>query len=234
MLASSPLPAAPMDFLTLHDRLVSLGGSEAHAERRRELRERFQTRTGHYTADDPWFEARSRAFWDDALTSGGLALELAPELGEDCGPLAERLATAHRGLFECIDVDRERAVVLDAWTDVELEVTLLDDSLRPTLTHSAGSEPQSYFDGRVVASEDPLVVALLPGALFHPPDASEAIDRVLEAAAARGMSGDEALDALMRMELRFRSMSRMKAAFSYKAEALVPGAPSSTHKLPRA
>lgn len=227
-------PVTPMDFLSLYDRLVSLGGSDAHAARRRELRDRFQARTGPYGADDPWFEARSRAFWDDALTSGGLALELAAEVGEGGDALAHRFGTAHRGLFSCASLSGARALLVDARTDIELEVTLVDDSLRPTLMHSAGNEPQSYFDGRVVASDDPFVVALLPGALFHPPDASDAIDRVLDAAEERAMSGDEVLDALMRMELRFRSMSRMKAAFSYRPEALVPGAPSSRHKLPTA
>jgi hypothetical protein len=69
------------------------------------------------------------------------------------------------------------------------------------------------------------VVALLPGALFHPPEATAAIEAVLVAARDQGLGTDDALDALMRMERTLRSLARVKATYAYRAEALSPGAP---------
>ncbi|HEX4446565.1 MAG TPA: hypothetical protein VH044_07515, partial [Polyangiaceae bacterium] len=81
---------------------------------------------------------------------------------------------------------------------------------------------------RIAASAEPLVVALLPGAIFHPPHATEAIAGVLEAARARGLATHETLDALLRMERSLRALSRVKTAYAYRAGALAahPAAPA--------
>jgi hypothetical protein len=44
--------------------------------------------------------------------------------------------------------------------------------------------------------------------------------KVIAAARERDMTTGEALDALLRMELVFRSSSRVKAAFAYRVESL--------------
>ncbi|MFO0673414.1 MAG: hypothetical protein U0235_27990 [Polyangiaceae bacterium] len=63
-------------------------------------------------------------------------------------------------------------------------------------------------------------MALLPGALFHPPEImTSAIDKVVAAAKAEGLAKDDALDALLRMEARLHAHSRVKPSYAYRADA---------------
>ena len=96
----------------------------------------------------------------------------------------------------------------------------MDEASRAELDASAGQ----LFDARVVGSGDPFVVALLPGAVFHPVDATAAIPPVLTAARQRALSAGDTLDALLRMQRTLRSLSRVKAAYAYRVEALSPHA----------
>src|SRR5213080_4531956 len=84
-----------------YDAVVALGAGSL-AEDARRMREVFQKRTGGFLPEDPWFEARSRAFWDDALTTQGFAALAKDELDD---ALIPRFARAHRGLFQVMDVD---------------------------------------------------------------------------------------------------------------------------------
>lgn len=102
------------------------------------------------------------------------------------------------------------------WGGAELVVTTLDDASRAEL--DAGAD--QLFDARVAGADDPFVLALLPGAIFHPPPATEAVAGVLDAARARGMATHDVLDALLRMERSLRALSRVKAAYAYRPEAL--------------
>jgi len=61
---------------------------------------------------------------------------------------------------------------------------------------------------------------VLPGALHHGPDALEPLVKVIAAARERDLETGDLLDALLRMELVFRSSSRVKAAFAYRVESL--------------
>jgi hypothetical protein len=130
-------------------------------------------------------------------------------------------------------VDGGSALLVDVWSGAEIVVTSLEDASRTEL--DAGAD--ALFDARVAGSAGPmvagsagplLVVALLPGAIFHPPHATEAIGGVLEAARTRGLSTHETLDALLRMERSLRALSRVKTAYAYRAEALSaqPAAPA--------
>ncbi len=203
-----------MGVLEAAARIVELGGT-GHRERTAALRAAFEAQTGAFAPDDPWFEERSRAFWSDALTRGRLGRdvegELAPEEQRWLGPL-ER---AHRGLFRRAEGARG-VVLVDVWSGAELVVTELDDASRAEL--DAGAD--QLFDARVAGMDDPFVLALLPGAIFHPPPATQHIAAVLEAARSRGMTTHETLDALLRMERSLRALSRVKAAYAYRAEAL--------------
>jgi len=182
------------------------------------LRASFEQRTGAFSSDDPWFEERSRAFWNDAVTAGRFGRhvesELAPTERAWLGPL-ER---AHRGLFR----GAKGNVLIDAWSGAELLVTALEDQSRAELRASSGQ----LFDGRVVAFEEPWTVALLPGAVFHAASATVPIGLVIAAARARSLSTVETLDALLRMDRTLRSLSRVKAAFAYRPEALLPPLPT--------
>ena len=184
------------------------------------MREAFQTRTGSFGPEDAWFESRSRAFWDDALTTQGFARLAAPHVGVDVARVVARFDRAHRGVFMVEDVDDGGAHLVDLWSGAELMVRHLDEAQAVSLEHADGP-----MDARVVAGPAPSgidVVALfvLPGALHHAPDAIDPLSRVIAAARERDMATGDALDAMLRMELVFRSSSRVKAGFAYRVESL--------------
>jgi hypothetical protein len=191
--------------------VVELGGEASLAPRVAEMRAAFEARTGAFVPEDPWFEERSRAFWCDAITTGRFGREVRGQLTEDEQAWLGPMERAHRGLFRA-----EGALLVDAWSGAELRVTTMDDASRAELDAAAGQ----LFDARVVGADEPYVIALLPGAVFHPRDATAAITPVLAAAHARSMATDDALDALLRMGRMLRSLSRVKAAYAYRPEAL--------------
>jgi hypothetical protein len=181
--------------LAAYDALVAEAEPRAGA-----LREVFQKRTGVFHAEDPWFETRSRACWDDALTTQAFG---------------QTFARAHRGFFVVSDVDDRGALLLDLWSGAELLVRHLDETQALTLQHAEGA-----IDARVVAAGDPASLYVLPGAYHHAADALEPSVVVLGGARDRGMETGEALDALLRMDLVFRASSRVKASFAYRVESL--------------
>jgi len=152
---------------------------------------------------------------------------------DELGPLDEAqrrwlppLERAHRGLFRA-----EGDVLVDVWSGAELEVGVVEDASRAELDASSGQ----LFDARVVGLDDPFTVALLPGAVFHSREATPCIGPVLTAARSRGLSCGETLDALLRMQRALRSLSRVKVAYAYRAEALSPTATPLPHvsRVPR-
>ncbi len=199
--------------LEVHNAIVAALGAPAHAARVSEARAAFQARTGAFGPEDAWFDARSAAFWDDAVTLGGLAADA--ELPDAMRPWADAFARAHRGLF-VVRADAEEGTVLDC---LVTGVSLLVDDVEPG-TRDALLAASAPLDGRVVAFGSPVRTALLPGAIFHPADAAGPIDKALEAARAKGMPKDRTLDALLRMELSLRALSRVKASYAYRPEAL--------------
>jgi len=219
---ASPGPTRPSSGLT--DR--ASGPDLDLAAQARRMRELFQTRTGAFGPEDAWFESRSRAFWDDALTTQGFAKLAAPHLAEGLAEVVARFDRAHRGVFVVEKADDEGAHLVDLWSGAELLVHHLDEAQAVTLEHAEGA-----MDARVVAGPakegavPPLFV--LPGALHHGPDATEPLQKVIAAARERDMKTGDVLDALLRMELVFESAARVKAAFAYRVESLVPPAPSS-------
>jgi len=210
-----------MDFLAVYEALVTCSGSPRFASRVKEMRRLFEERTGPFGPDDAWFEVRSRAFWDDALTTPGFAVTVVPALElsalglETARNWVKPLERAHRGLFQASPSEGGWRLV-DLWSGAEFVVGDPDPGLHEALAAA------SLLDGRVVARNSPLEVALLPGALFHPADATDPIGHVLDAAHERGMETDETLDALLRMERNLRSHSRVKASYAYRAESLKP------------
>lgn len=170
------------------------------------LRKVYHDRTGVFGPEDPWFETRSRAFWDDALTTQGFAAA--------CGD--ERFSRAHRGLFVVRAHEAEVTVLADLWSGAELIVGRLDETQALALAHA-----RSAIDGRVVGARSAAAeLVLLPGAYHHSPDALEPIYAVLVEARARALTTEDALDALMRMDLVYRSSSRVKVGFAYRVEGL--------------
>jgi hypothetical protein len=137
------------------------------------------------------------------------------ELPEEARPWARALERAHRGLFYA-SLSSGRRIVRDLWSGAEFLVDEVDETMRTAL-----DAPSGPFDGRVSALAHPIRVGLLPGAVFHPEDAIESIEQILVAARERGMETHALLDALLRMELSLRSLSRVKPAYAYRVQALV-------------
>jgi hypothetical protein len=198
-----------------YDAILARGADARHAGRVRELRARFEARAGAFAPEDPWFEARSRAFWDDAVTRGGFARIACGELSEGQRAWVPRLERAHRGLFVVVGDADGTTRVRDVWGGAELFVHDIDASTRDALAAAAAP-----FDARLVGSDDPPRVAMLPGAVFHPADAAAPIGDVIAGARARGLSTEDALDALLRMERGLRASARVKAAYAYRASNL--------------
>jgi hypothetical protein len=214
-----------MGLLDTVARIVQLGGAPARAERVAVLRASWEERTGAFSPEDPWFEERSRGFWDDAVTTQRFGRDVADELQEVERAWLGPLERAHRGLFRVAVSAADRDVLEDVWSGAELVVSTMDEASRAELDASSGQ----LFDARVVGAGDPLTVALLPGAVFHSRDATEHVAPVLAAARARGMSTGDTLDALLRMQRALRSLSRVKPAYAYRAEALSPRATALPH-----
>ncbi|HKQ71529.1 MAG TPA: hypothetical protein VJT73_19425 [Polyangiaceae bacterium] len=180
------------------------------------LRDAFLKRTSSSTRGGPLEpEDRLRAAWDDALTTGGLAAELAGGL-EDPGEraLARVLSRAHRSVFR-MTLAGERSIACDLLSGAEF-VLLARDDIGREVPSPTGEAP--LFDARIVAASDGC--AILPGIVFHPPDATPLIEEILRAGRARGMPGSELCDALLRMHHTFRNLSRVKIGYAYKIEAL--------------
>jgi hypothetical protein len=207
-----------MTLFETYDAILALGAAPERSTRVAEMRRDFERRTGDFSPEDPWFEARSRAFWDDAVTTQRFADEVAAMLPEAARAWIPRLARWHRGLFVVSDASDSRVPVLrDLWGGAELEVHALDAATEDALAAAAAP-----FDARLIGSERPARVAMLPGAVFHAADATDAIAQVVLRAKADGRRGHDVLDALLRMERGYRASARVKAAYAYRADKLGP------------
>ncbi|MGA3121141.1 MAG: hypothetical protein ABSF69_10280 [Polyangiaceae bacterium] len=200
-----------MGVLEAVSRIVQLGGAAAHMARVAAMRAAFEVRTGAFAPEDSWFEERSRAFWCNAVTEGRFGRAVEADLTAEERIWLPALERAHRGLFRA-----DGRILIDVWSGAQLALSLLDDESRAEL--DTGQD--QMFDGRVVGTDRPLVVALLPGAVFHSLAANTAIERVLAEARATSLSTSETLNALLRMERTLRSLSRVKPAYAYRPEAL--------------
>jgi hypothetical protein len=200
------------------DVILAHAGEAKHAARVRTLRADFEKRTGAFTPEDPWFDARSGAFWDDALTTHAFGRDVASLLADGARFWVEPLARAHRGLFRAKrGADGGHGFLLvDAWSGAEFRIEAVQ-GLRDALDQAEG-----FFDGRVAGAFENgrALLGLLPGAVFHAEDATEPIGELVDVARARHLERGAFLDALLRMDHTFRGHSRVKAAFAYRKEAL--------------
>lgn len=211
------------------DEMLALAAETGRTERVRAMRAAFEARTGPFSPGDAFFEQRSAAFWDDALTRGAFGRELLGELGEEARAFVEPLARAHRGLYsvsdepELAEVDGQAFLLADAWSGAEFLCEPASSGLRDALASAAG-----FVDGRVVglpmlreAGVPPSrTVVLLGGAVFHHADALEPMRALLPEARARDLETHELFDALLRMDHALRTLSRVKPSFAYRKESL--------------
>lgn len=217
MAAEPSQGTTPAELAAAYEAIVALADAGDLGAEAARLRADFQKRTGAFGPEDPWFEARARAFWDDALTTSGFGVHAAARLPASVQAIARSLRRAHRGFFLVDDSDARSASLIDLWSGAELLVRHLDETQALTLEHADGA-----MDARVAAGPAGSDLFLLPGAYHHAPEALAPATEVLREARERRLSTQETLDALMRMDLVLRSSSRVKAAFAYRAVALPP------------
>lgn len=201
----------------VYDELLARASAPGSRDRATALRNAFLKRTSSSTPGagaEP--EDRERAAWDDALTTGGLAAELADGLDDPSErALARVLSRAHRAVFRMTLLGTRRAAH-DVLSGASFLVLPRDDIGREVL--ASEGDDQSLFEARIVAASDGC--AMLPGIVFHPPDATPLIYDVLTAGKQRGMSRHDLCDALLRMQHTFRNLARVKIGYAYKVEAL--------------
>ena len=206
----------------VYDELLARASASPHAERAIGLRDAFLRRTSSSSRAAVEPEDRFRAAWDDALTTGGLAAELADGFEDPSErALARVLSRAHRGVFRVSLVAGHR-IAVDALSGASFVVLARDDIGREVLSFEGDDAP--LFEVRIVAATDGC--AMLPGIIFHPPDATSLIDELIRTGHERGMSRDELCDALLRMQHAFRNLARIKIGYAYKPEALGPSTPA--------
>lgn len=202
----------------VYEELLTRASAPPMTERAIGLRDAFLRRTSSSSRAPTEPEDRFRAAWDDALTAGGLAAELAEGFDDPSErALARVLSRAHRGVFRMSQLDAHR-IAQDVISGASFIVLPRDDIGREVL--ALGGEDSPLFEARIVAATDGC--AMMPGIIFHPPDATPLIDELIDVGTARGMSRDELCDALLRMQHTFRNFTRVKIGYAYKAEALGP------------
>ena len=200
-----------------YDALLTRANEPPFRDVARSLKKDFGARCGWYEVDHPGSEAREAAAWEDALARGGLARMIASELREtELGQLAWAVERAHHGVF-VFERGAPGVLACDLWSGAEF-VLARTDALVHSLPAEHVGEDSPLCQGRLIGTPDGCV--LLPGMVFHPTDARSALSRVLHVARERRMSRDDTLDALLRMEHTFHTLSRIKIAFAYRPEAL--------------
>jgi hypothetical protein len=205
------------ELLAVYDELVARASRPPHAERSRELRARFLDRCGRLEADHPAAATREAAAWEDAMVRGGLLLELAAGLSDPAErDVARALARSQRGVFVFEHVDH-KLLGRDLWSRAEF-VLAPRDAVGKDIAYAGVHDDSPPCQARVLATVEG--AALLPGTVFHPAGARAAMELALNDARARGLETDRALDALLRMEHAFQTMSRGKVAYAYRAEAM--------------
>ncbi|MBN1608872.1 MAG: hypothetical protein JW940_19755 [Polyangiaceae bacterium] len=203
-----------------YDALVTKAAQPPFAERAQELRRQFHERCGRYDSNHPQAELREIAAWEDALVRGGLAGVAGGSLEDpQQRKLARAFTSAVRGVF-VFTVEAGHVIAQDLWSRAPLLVLDVDATGRALVPSdpATGTPP---CQARLLPTLDGCTV--LPGVVFHPADALTAIDHTLEVARERALDTDSVLDALLSMEHRWQTMSRVKVAYAYRAEFLPTG-----------
>ncbi len=210
-MSSSLSPPALLAYAELSE-LASQPGNQAYVQARKV---EFETRTGTFSVQDPWYEARARAFHDELVTQVDFHRTLPEPLDPALSTGRTELTGAFRGLFRLQRPMRGQAAHLVNIVDqTEYYVTVYDAFLRQALD----AIEEAVFDGRLVASDRQLV--LLPGAVLHPEEATRCIDAVIVAGKTRGLAFAALLDRLLCMEHQLRVRSRVRANHVYRVDAL--------------
>jgi hypothetical protein len=203
----------------VYDELLERAAQPPFAERARALRERFLSACGRLDPGHAEAGTREAAAWEDALVRGGLAYEIAAQLGDPSEKeTARSFGRAQRGLFVFSELD-DTLIAADLWSQAQFIVLAGDDIGRELA--AAGRRAESPLcQARLLAS--PAGCAVLPGTVFHPLQAEQHVQAVLAAGRARRLPTDVILDALLRMEHTWHTLSRVKVAYAYRIDLVPP------------
>jgi hypothetical protein len=195
-----------------------------------ELREAFEDRTGTFPVDHGKAGERAAAAWEHVLIADRLAIGLSQEMS-DPGEreLTETMCKAQLGLYELCAHGGHR-YVHDGWRGASFLLMPRDDMHRNAM---ALPEANGVFLGRVLALPEGCTV--LPGAIWLPGDAVPLLPNLVAQAQQREMSLQNFSYALLRMDHAFATLSRVKAAFAFRPEALdlQPTSGKTPRSLPR-
>ena len=178
----------------------------------------FEAATGPFASGDAWYEERIGAFFDFALASfegGALARAFATrgDVADGERALAVAVTRAERSLFRVERTDS--GLVCESLFGARYRIPATGVAAR-----LLGGE---RVDGRLVATDE--AFELMPGALFHPAEAHDAIDAIVLELRAKGApptAGSQAAvaDALLRMRMRFDRVTSMHARHVYRYDAI--------------
>jgi hypothetical protein len=212
----------------VYDELLTRASTPPLEAQARALRDAFLHRTSTMPPLGSVPEDRVLAAWDDALTTGGLAAQLAPSFKDPAErALARVLPRAHRGVFRLERVG-VHPVAFDLVSGASFVMLPRDDLARSLVPNSDRDAP--LFEARIVAATDGC--ASLPGVIFHPPDATPIIEQIVNVGRRRRMARGALCDALLRMQNAFFSLSRVKISYAYRIEALEPSAEGEPTRTP--
>lgn len=214
--------APPSRVEVLIDSLVSALPTDEVAR----ARAQYETRCGSFTIEDPFFEERMRAFSDelvcevrgeDGLTPAARALRAIEttdprDTEENDAAWLRGLSKAERGLFVVdarVDVARARLVALLGGARFDVRI---DEGPAVRL------RPGDVFDGRLAPVGG--CIRVLPGLLFHPRQAHEAIASMLADPSLAARSRSDVLDGLARMRMRLDRFVSIHARHVYRVDAL--------------
>lgn len=196
----------------VHEQLVAAAAAPELSGVVSEIRARFAERVGPFSPTDPWFEERSAALWDRVLCDRRVLAALGGQaLSPEQRVVVDNLWRAQRGLFE-VHPAGGTVDVMCVVSGAAFRLAKSDDAARAM---SRGGEG-GWIDGHVAASAEG--VALLPGFLVHPAEATEP----MRALVSIELEFDALLDALLAMRHQLAARSRMKAKQVYRADALSP------------
>jgi len=206
---------------SVYDDLIAAVAEEPFAELTAACREAFSKRVGAFSPSDSWFEERSAALWDRVLCDPDVLdrLTSAPprSFGRDHLAALASLRRAQRGLFEVHAHEAAAVDLLCLVRGASFRLAPTDDVGQSFARTSRGDAASTgTIDARVVPTAEG--VAVLPGILVHPAEATQPTRELLPQG--RELPLDDLLDALLAMRHRLGSLSRMKARQVYRPEML--------------
>ncbi|MCS6857482.1 MAG: hypothetical protein NZM37_07215 [Sandaracinaceae bacterium] len=183
----------------------------------------FERRTGAAFPSDPFYEERTRAFLEELvcehlLPSGETPAQATLRQSVRQEDAIDRevlvaLGRAERGLFQVEERGGKR-LLRCLFGNVRYDITMDSGGLDWTGRLGGGE----IFDGRLVPFASGL--RLLPGLIFHPPQAVACVVEIVKQAKERRVARRDVLDGLLRMRMRHDRFPGVHPKHFYRFEAL--------------